>query len=159
MTELTNEFPLTCWITPNQKVSVMLTRQARPSSDHALPSAIHSRTARRKSPILRSGKRWQALAASTGIGKVMTGTTLTNKETDVKIKIQTRTKHIHNTAITPEVQTRAFGVSQYEQHFINCRIRMTWLPVHRSVHIPLCQFRFQYGGLSVLPVHRSRLRH
>ena len=58
-----------------------------------------------------NGKRWQAPAASTGIGKVMTGTTLTNKGTGVRIKIQTRTKHIHNTAITPEVQMRAFGVS------------------------------------------------
>ena len=76
-----------------------------------LPSAIHSRVARRKSSIRGNGKRWQAPAASTGIGKVMTGTTLTNKGTGVRIKIQTRTKHIHNTAITPEVQTRAFGVS------------------------------------------------
>ena len=74
-------------------------------------SAIHSRVARRKSPIRGNGKRWQAPAASTGIGKVMTGTTLTNKGTGVRIKIQTRTKHIHNTAITPEVQMRAFGVS------------------------------------------------
>ena len=32
--------------------------------------------ARRKSPIRGNGKRWQAPAASTGIGKVMTGTTL-----------------------------------------------------------------------------------
>ena len=42
----------------------------------ALPSAIHSRVARRKSPIRGNGKRLQAPAASTGIGKVMTGTTL-----------------------------------------------------------------------------------
>ena len=41
-----------------------------------LPSAIHSRVARRKSPIRGNGKRWRAPAASTGIGKVMTGTTL-----------------------------------------------------------------------------------
>ena len=53
----------------------------------------------------------EGLYRITGIGKVMTGTTLTNKGTGVRIKIQTRTKHIHNTAITPEVQMRAFGVS------------------------------------------------
>lgn len=55
----------------------MLTRLARPSSVHALLSAIHLRVARRKSLIRENGKRWQVPVASTGIGKVVTGITLT----------------------------------------------------------------------------------
>ena len=64
-----------------------------------------------KAKVTDSGERKEVAGSGTGIGKVMTGTTLTNKGTGVRIKIQTRTKHIHNTAITPEVQMRAFGVS------------------------------------------------